>query len=145
MRLTIPSIVLCFVFTLCMTRTSRAETKTGDVTLTSNPSAEISLGTKVKLTCNFYTATVHGASGIWISANLQNVSADPMYCSCGVAFFDADGKLVACSTQAKDLSPLKPGAKTQLGSINVLVPATEIAKIKSFQVVWFETKNQADL
>jgi hypothetical protein len=123
---------------------SRAETKSGPIILkqqTVGDSAQptLTLGHKVKVSCNFGTTDFFGSTVIAAGATIKNTASVPMFYSYHVAFFDEKKNLIGCASQTSMNEGLKPGEETQLGSCLITVPPGALARVKSYQVTWYES------
>jgi hypothetical protein len=142
-------ITACLASLMMFAAVARAETKSGDVTLKKQDvfdmPVSVQVGTKVHAACKFRSDDFFHQSVIIANADLENTSDKPMYYVSNVAFFDVDHHMIGCTSQGSMGQPLKAGEKTQLGSCIIFAPAAEIAKVKSYQVTWYETPNKGDL
>lgn len=100
----------------------------------------VSLGVWIKTTCRFYIGDFMGKKIIWAGAELENSTSGPMHYSYCVSFFDAKKGLIGSTSHASGATGLKPGIKTQLGNCFVPLPHADVDRVKYYQVVLYESK-----
>ncbi len=123
-----------------------AETKSGTVDLKGAtykaPTPEVKLGSKLDATCGFYVTDFgEGRNYLAARVKLHNTASIPMYYSFHIAFFDKDNNLIGCMSQSAEAvrSGLAPDERTELGNCLAPVPTDQIAKIKSYQITYYES------
>lgn len=127
---------------------SIAKTKSGPITLAEVPYGEpgpvkIELGQTVKLVAepaieNFFHSKIISAR-----AKVQNTGSKPMWYAFNIAFFDKDGHLVGCASQAEIGSQgLAPGDAPQLGSCLINLPPDALGKVTRYEATFYESDKQ---
>jgi hypothetical protein len=142
LRVSIVPALFCVFASLAM-----AETKSGPITLKESKFGDdaaptVTLGHKIKVSCNFHITDFFGENIIAAGATLKNSAAVPMFYSYNVAFFDEKHNLVGCACQGSMNEGLKPGEETQLGSCLIDCPADVLAKVKTYQVTFYEAEKK---
>jgi hypothetical protein len=137
------------LFLVCLSATARAETKSGPAKLAESKfgppddAPMVDMGKTVKLTAKFYITDFFGSKVITAGATVKNTGKAPMFYVFNVAFFDKDNHLLGCASQASfGEQGMKAGEETQLGSLLVMLPASEIAKVASYQATFYESEHK---
>ena len=103
----------------------------------------VEMGKKVKLTAKFYISEFFGSKVINAGATVKNSATKPMFYVFHIAFFDKDNHLLGCASQASfGEQGLKPGEETQLGSLLVALPPSELKKVASYQAAFYESEHK---
>ena len=72
------------------------------------------------------------------NADVNNTNDTPKFFQYYIAFFDADGKLIGCTSQSSfGNEGLAGGEKTQLGSCLIHLDPGDIKKVKTYQAVFY--------
>jgi len=142
-----PLVALVLVGLLC--DMARAESKSGPIKLAesqfgpSEGAPAIEMGKTVKLTAKFYISDFFGSKVINAGATVKNSGAAPMFYVFHVAFFDKDHRLLGCASQSSfGDQGLKPAEETQLGSLLVTLPDSELKKVASYQAAFYESEHK---
>lgn len=76
-------------------------------------------------------------------ATVKNTGSKPMFYVFHVAFFDKDNHLLGCVSQASfGDEGQKAGEETQLGSMMVVLPASDLPKVASYQAAFYESEHK---
>jgi hypothetical protein len=103
----------------------------------------VEMGKTVKLTARFYISEFFGSKVINAGATVKNIGSKPMFYVFHVAFFDKENHLLGCASQSSfGDQGLKPGEETQLGSLMVTLPASELSKVSSYQAAFYESDHK---
>lgn len=128
---------------------ARAESKSGAVKLSESKfgppdnAPAVELGKTVKLTAKFYISDFFGSKVINAGATVKNTGSKPMFYVFHVAFFDKENHLLGCTSQSSfGDQGLKPGDETQLGSLMVMLPESELKKVTSYQAPFYESPHK---
>jgi hypothetical protein len=125
------------------------ETKSGPVKLSESHfgapdgAPAVEMGKKVRLTAKFVISDFFGSKVINAGAKLNNTAAAPMFFAFHVAFFDKGNHLLGCVSQNSiGDQGLKPGEETQLGSLLISLPASELKNVASYQTTFYESEHK---
>jgi len=104
---------------------------------------KVSIGEKIKFECMFYITEWIGKDVVWAGADIINTTSENVHYAYYVSFFDKDMNLIGCQREASFGEGFEPiEMKTQLGSCLIELPISEIAKIKYYNVVLYESENE---
>ena len=112
--------------------------KQGDVTLKQGFRAEhttVALGDKLKGSASLEIRDWFGGKAITGQLDVENPTDASVFLSYTLAFFDKDGGLVGCATQNMEI---EAGESTSIGGAVILVPVAKLAKVTSYQIVYYE-------
>jgi hypothetical protein len=98
----------------------------------------VKIGKKIAVEGKFGISDFFNSKVVMANANVKNTSKKDLYYAYFVAFFDKNKNLIGCASQG-NMTPLKAGKATQLGSCIIQLPESEIKKITSYQLVFIES------
>jgi len=100
---------------------------------------KITFGKTAKGVAKLYIVDFFGKKVINAGAKITNSGKAAIHFHYSIAFFDKDGKLIGCASQgAFGDKGLAPGKETYLGSCMVFLPHSEMAKITSYKLTFYE-------
>lgn len=103
----------------------------------------VEMGRTVKVTAKFYISEFFGSKVVSTQAAVKNTGSKPKFYVFHVAFFDKDNHLLGCASQGSfGDEGLKPGDQTQLGSLMVTLPASELSKVASYQAAFYKSEHK---
>jgi hypothetical protein len=103
----------------------------------------VEMGRTVKLTAKFYISEFFGSKVINAGATVKNTGSKPMFYVFHVAFFDKENHILGCASQGSfGDEGLKPSEETQLGSLLITLPASELSKVASYQAAFYESEHK---
>lgn len=96
---------------------------------------EVKLGRTLQGVAKLGIIEWFGGKAISGQLDVKNPSRKPVFLSYSLAFFDAGGVMLGCSSQTMDVGA---GDKTAIGGALVRMPLAQLKKVASYRITYYE-------